>query len=139
LPDALPPTAAPRTFPAELLREPLAHSFRAVARDDVRDLVPHDDREAVAVLGDWQYARIDSHLAARQREGVDLLRVVDDRELPFVVGRLAACASRSPIRRTGWTTRASLVVGLFARTSRYACEPSFVSSSAETRMSCDRW
>src|SRR5439155_19551614 len=63
----------------------LAHAFSAVAPDGMTDLVTEDDREHVGVDCHRQAAGLYSHLPARQRKGVLLLGIVDDRDAPAVV------------------------------------------------------
>ena len=55
------------------------------------DLVTEDDREAVGVDRHRQDAGVHGHLPARQRKGVLLLRIVDDREAPLVVRLIRRC------------------------------------------------
>src|SRR2546430_9823516 len=70
--------------PPRLRGHRLAHSLGAVSRDRVRDLVAEDHGQAVGVDGDGKDARVHGHLSARERKGVLLLRIVDDREAPLV-------------------------------------------------------
>jgi len=70
----------------QLCGKSLAHALGAMARDGVRDLVPHHHRKSGLVARHRQQSRVHGNLAARQRESVDRLRRVDDGELPLVFG-----------------------------------------------------
>src|SRR5688572_13186688 len=51
------------------------------------DLMPHHCRQPSVVLGDWQYAGIDTDLSARQTKGIGLL-AFENHELPLRAGQI---------------------------------------------------
>src|SRR5204862_4152382 len=68
----------------------------AVTRERVRDLMGEDDGEPARVLREREETGVDGDLPAREREGVLLLRVIDDDEAPAVIGAVRHAGDALP-------------------------------------------
>ena len=127
---------APEHGGAEIGRKVVRHACGGVAGDDVCHLVADHGRELILVFGHLKKARVDTDLAARQREGVDLFALEHPDFPPFTRSHRV----RDSIGHATHVARdfRILACGVFCWSAAKAVAPICAICASDTKRNCER-